>query len=279
MKKLTALGVLFLLLASLYALPDVSSVFPFLDKESVEKLTESSAPGGSALTGSTLKDGILHLVPYSSLIYRRAEEASAEDNSFTVAVSSFSPYPAGWAELDEKGKMLAVLNILTGISGQKGITYISRTAGYKEKTLIEDSYCILDLANPKTEMPDPVFSSLPGSVILYSYQKDNRFGGNTFVLDYRIQENEIFLRITNHTDMKFFGVTCVKKEKLSMYVDAFLTEEGVVISCLASVYDRKPTFTVLFYKIDVEDSFQRRITGMKDWFIKKLQGADLEKQE
>ncbi len=225
---------------------------------------------GETLSNSTLADGVVHIVPRNSLIHQRALTASEEENSFTVGIVALAPYPAGWETMSDNQKAVALLNIMTAVSRQKGITYISRTAGYKPKTLIEESYCISDPGNTKSRIDDPSFSELPKSFVQYSYQKDNRFGGNTFVLDYNCTDEEIFLKITNYTDMKFGIVNCVPAGKLSMYIDAHLAKEGVLVSCLATVYDREPTIKVLFYTVDIEESFRRRITGLKDWFVEEL---------
>lgn len=255
---------IFTVLCSVFAAKTVRQLLP-LTGDYADLLTE-----GQTLSNSTLADGILHIVPAGSLIYKRAQEVSSEDNSFTVGIVALAPYPENWKDMTDGEKMLALMNIITAVSQQKGITYISRTAGYKPKTLIEDSYCISDPDNPKSRIEDPVFTELPASFTQYSYQKDNRFGGNTFVLDYNCSDSEIFLKITNRTKMKFGPVTCVEEGKLSMYIDAYPAKEGVLVSCLATVYDRKPTINVLFYTVDIEESFRRRITGLKDWFVEEL---------
>jgi len=265
MKKLPLI-VLFCItaLSGLYA-ASLASVFPNMGAEYIGMLKQ-----GTTLSNSTLDGGISHIVPSGSLIAGRAEEAGTEENSFSVAITAFAPYPESFDSMSQEERMLVLLNILTSVSTQKGTTYISRTAGNKSRILIEESYCIQDPSSPNARIDDPVFTSLPDSLVLYSYQKDNRFGGNTFVLDYTVSENEIFMKVTNHTDMKFLGISCVKPQKLSMFIDVFCTDDGLVVSCLATVYDRNPTITILFYTVDIENSFKRRIIGLKDWFIEEL---------
>lgn len=263
-KTVTTIILILAVLCSVFAAKTVRQLLPQIG-EYAELLKE-----GQTLSNSTLADGILHIVPAGSLIQKRAQEATQEENSFTVGIVALAPYPEKWNGMSEKEKMVALMNIITAVSRQKGITYISRTAGYKPKTLIEESYCISDPVDPKSRIDDPVFTELPSSFTQYSYQKDNRFGGNTFVLDYNCTDTEVLLKITNHTKMKFGPVTCVEEGKLSMYIDAHLTREGVLVSCLATVYDRKPTIRVLFYTVDIEQSFTRRITGLKDWFVEEL---------
>ena len=264
-KAFLAVLIIILCPVLLFAFESIEEVFTSLDSASF-----SSLLSGETVTGSTLSDGILQLVPGSGTAFDKASAACETENAFSVGIVSFVEYPDDWESFDDERKLLEVFNIMTSVSTQTGITYISRTAGYKEKVLIEDSYRVTDPEKKTSETDDPVFSELPSSFQMYSYQKDNRFGGNTFILDYVNTDNEIFLSITNNTSMKFMGVTCVEKEKLSMYIDVYLTEEGIVVFGMATICDREPEIKLLFYTIDLQSSFTRRITGMKDWFVKRV---------
>ena len=248
------------------ALNRISSLMPYLGDENLRLMTDD----GMSLSNSTLDDGILHLVPLGSLIMERAIVATGEENSFTVALTGFTAYPQSWSNLSQEERMVKLLNMMTAVSKQEGAIYISRTAGNKPKVLLEKSYCISDLSKSGSRIDDPVFDSVPRSLTLYAYQKDNRFGGNTFTIEYTCTDCEILMKITNHTAMKFMGITCVPEGKLSMYIDAYCTEEGLVISGLATVYDRKPTVSLLVYTVDIAESFKRRIMGLKDKYVEKI---------
>ena len=266
MKKiLFALALVLLLICPVFSLSEVKQVFPFVAQEYVQSLTE-----GENLCGSTLNGGIKHLFPYTSAVYARADAAEHEDNSFSVSVTGYTPYPDSWKDLTQEERMLKLCTLMTAMSMQKGATYISRTAGYKKRVLLEESYTITDPDDKNSRTDDPVFTRVPDFFTMYAYQKDNRFGGNTFEIEYAFSDNEVLMKIINHTPMKFMGVTCVEEGNLSMYLDAFCTEEGIVISGLATIYNRKPTVSILFYKIDIEESFQRRIMGLKDKFIENI---------
>ena len=265
-KTLLVLLALIALVSPVFALNPIRSLMPYLGEENLKLMTEE----GVSLSNSTLEDGITHLVPLGSLILQRAQIASAEDNSFTVALTGFTAYPQSWEGLSQEERMVRLLNLMTAISKQEGAMYISRTAGNKPKVLLEKSYCISDPAKSKSRIDDPVFDTVPGTLTLYAYQKDNRFGGNTFEIEYTCSDCEIMMKITNRTAMKFMGVTCVAEGKLSMYIDAYCTEEGLVISGIATVYDRKPTVNLIVYTVDIAESFKRRIMGLKDKFIENI---------
>lgn len=265
-KFLTLLCVLLFCLTFGFALESVYDILPEVELSILDEMVNDSI----TLNDSTLNDGIVKLAPLNSMAYQRAVAAEKEKNSFSVGIVSFVKYPSDWEELSTEEKQLRVFNIMTSVSTQKGITYISKTAGYKEKTLMEDSYCISNPDKKNSKIPDPHFESVPSSYSMYSFQKDNRFGGNVFSLNYANSDKEVFLSISNTTAMKFMGISCVPKEKLSMFIDTYLTEEGIVVFSMATIYDKKPEVKLVVYTVDLEDSFQRRIVGFKDWFFESI---------
>lgn len=261
-KTLSILIILCFCLASVFAFESVYNLFPLLSENQVKTLVS-----GETLENSTLADGIVQLAPANTLAYEQASKPINAKKSFSVGIVSFVPYPTSWQGLTDEEKQLKVFNILTSISTQEGITYISRTAGYKEKTLMEESYCISNSNKKNSRIDDPVFDSVPESFSMYSFQKDNRFGGNVFKLDYQNSSSEVFLSIVNQTAMKFMGISCVPKEKLSMFIDTCLTNEGIVVFSMATIVDKEPEVHLVVYTVDLESSFQRRITGFKNWFV------------
>ncbi len=270
--------VLFVLLVFLFCLPvfaeegktaSVKELFPQVGSEYLDLLFE-----GYSLSSSTIDGGVIsHLAPFGSVAYKKAAEAEAEENSFSMIGTAFYAYPEKWQEMNYEEKRLAIVNILTAISTQKGIEYISRTAGNKPKTLFSESYLVSEPENKKSKIEDPVYTEVPGSISLFSYQKDNRFGGNFYSLDYTINGNEVFLRINNITAMKFMGVTCVKPEGLYLYMDVILCGEGLLVCSMATVYDQKPTVSLVFYTVDLESSFTRRLNALKDWFFASVENT------
>ena len=189
----------------------------------------------------------------------------AEDVS--VSIEDKVAYPQSWTCLSKEERNLKLINILTNISSQKGVQYISRMAGYKPKTLFEDSYCISNLDKAKSRIDDPVFTQVPDSYTLYAYQKDNRFGGNTFTLDYTVTDDGIKLSIVNHTAMKFAGYTCVKPEKLTMTLEVIHNENDMTVKGYAFAPDQKAKINLLVYTVEIDSSFERRITALKNWFV------------
>lgn len=260
-----------ILLALVFCTPlfasSVHSLFSEVYSQYVDMLLD-----GYSLNSTTIDGGAInHLAPLGTVARERALEAEKEENAFSIIRTAFVPYPENWKAMSFEEKRVALMNVLTAISTQKGIQYISRTAGNKPQTLFSESYLVSDPTNKKSRTEDPVYTSVPESFILYSYQKDNRFGGNFYSLDYTVMENEVFLNIGNLTDMKFMGIKCVEKNSLHLYMDAVLAEEGIVICSMATVYDQKPKVNLVFYTVDLENSFSRRLDALKDWFAEEIQ--------
>lgn len=247
----------------------VRDLFPSVDSQYIDLLLN-----GYNMNSTTLEGGVIsHLAPAGSVAHEKALEAEKEENAFSMIGTSFFAYPENWEKMSYEEKRLTLVNILTSISTQEGITYISRTAGGKPKTLFSESFLVSEAENKKSKIDDPVYTEVPESISLCSYQKDNRFGGNFYSLDYTIKDEEVFLKINNITAMKFMGVKCVDVNGLYLYMDVVLCDEGILVCSMATVYDQKPTVNLVFYTVDLESSFTRRLNALKDWFVASVENT------
>lgn len=201
----------------------------------------------------------------------KAKKDYEKENAFTLGLSTFVEYPDSWDNMTFEEKKLEIINTFLSISTIKGITYISHTSGEKPKVLFSDAYTLVD-KDSKKEAYDVEFSYAPTS---YKYQvaaylKDSIFGGNKYLVDYDITESEIFMTITNYTDLKFMFYKAVAKGELNMCVDAVMTKEGIAIFALATVYDQKSSIQTPFGSIHLPSAFMKRITSLKNWFIQEI---------
>ena len=71
----------------------------------------------------------------------------------------------------------------------------------------------------------------------------------------------------NSSELKFMGIGIVAPGKVSMSLDMILTDEGILISGLASVKDKTPKINLLVYTIDLEESIMNRVVAIKNWFF------------
>ena len=226
------------------------------------ELVSNDNSGGADLTA---------YVPVGSAIAETLRAAPTGKNGFALASVTLVPYPDSWTHMSARERMLALYNALGRISTQKGITYISRRAGYKPKELFTQSHYIASESKNAQVLADITAAAVPKTEVRYVFQEDTSFGENTYRHTYTNSANEIFVEITNCTPMKYHGVTCLKKEEMRMCISLYPVQEGVLVSSAAIVTGHKTTVTVVFVKVDLADSFKRRTDALHAWFKKQVE--------
>ncbi|MDR9858691.1 DUF6675 family protein [Treponema socranskii] len=243
-----------------------SAVLPNLDEKAAADLV-----GGKVISfGNGSGEDLTKYVPSSSAAAKKLAAAPQGKQGFAVVSCAIIPYPASWKNMSADEKLLSLYNALGRVSAQKGITYISRRAGYKPKTLFTRSYYIADTEHTENALADPVASEVPSSDRRYVFQEDTSFGENTYLHTYTDSASEIFVEITNCTPMKYHGVTCLKEREMEMCISAYPLEEGIFFSSAAIVTGQKQTVTVLFIKVDLADAFKRRTDALYEWFLNQI---------
>ena len=226
------------------------------------------------LVSSNNSDGtdLTAYVPAGSVIAEMLQTAPTGKKGFAIASVTLVPYPASWNRMSASERMLALYNVLGCISTQKGITYISRRAGYKPKELFTQSYYIANENKKSPPLSDITAAVVPETEVRYVFQEDTSFGENTYRHTYTNSDDEIFVEITNCTPMKYRGVTCLKKEEMRMCISLYPVQEGVLVSSAAIVTGHKTTVTVVVVKVDLADSYKRRTDALHAWFKKHVEG-------
>ena len=247
-------------------------LFAFVPAESLlydypENLKQALFLGDAPEMYTVKGDKVSSILPDGTIMKDLAQRAEVLDYAFSQSLSSFCPYPESMKDLTDQEKYLAVFNMAQSISSIEGVTYRSHSSGYKEETLFSEAYILSNPDKKNSKLTDPVSDSVPERQTFYAYLKDSRFGGNVYRIDYYCYNNEIFLEITNYKAMKYMGFKCVEKGNLHLYLDACLTDEGVIISGLAVVYNQKPEVNVLVTTVDLPTAFLKRVASLKDWFF------------
>lgn len=265
--------VVLLVLASCCLMLYAESVWNVLQNASQEQIDVLAS--GDMLETSTLGGTDMDAVcPFGSVLGETVSKAKAATSGFSEALTVLLPYPKTWEGLSKEQIQIELLNLMRGISTQEGITYISHRSGDKPKVLFDRSWYLSDPNDWKSKIDDPVVTELPSFIESYCYQKDSTFGGNIYRHDFTIDEDEIFLSVNNMTALKFMGFTCVKEQQLNMYLDTYLTDEGILLSAMATIADRDPQVKVLFITVDLPSSFLRRVTALKEWLSDRLVQVD-----
>lgn len=249
-----------------------------LSAVSIRDIT-SRFPAGrleSYLTGEVIEmysvhgDDLASIACDGTLALQKALEDCSDPDSFSQGLAVFVPYPESWGSLSSDEIRMKTMNMLTSISTIKGITYISYSAGDKPVVLFEDAYTLDSSGKKKTA--DTIFKYAPDQYELSTkaYLKDNRFGGNTYSVDYRISGNEIFMKMTNLSALKLLLFKAVDAGELDMCMDVVLTDEGFALFGMATVYNRPTAVNAVVTTVDLPSAFMRRITALKDWFLQEV---------
>ena len=268
MKRLSIIVILALFVVSFaFAEPSINDLISEMPQDKVEAFLNGETIEMYSLDGEYVPS----IAMDGSMGKSKAKKDYEKDNAFTLGLSTFVAFPESWGNMSFEEKKLEIINTFLSISTIKGITYISHTSGEKPKVLFSDAYTLVD-KDSKKEAYDVQFSYAPTS---YKYQvaaylKDSIFGGNKYLVNYDISESEIFMTITNYTDLKFMFYKAVSKGELNMCVDAVMTKEGIAVFALATVYDQESSIQTPFGSIHLPSAFMKRITSLKNWFIQEI---------
>lgn len=270
MKKAIVFVFFVVFCSTIFAATGLSNVLPTASHGQLDALLVGNIVETSTLGGADMGN----VSPAGSVFEGSVKEAKAATNGFSENLTVLLPYPKAWEGLSQEETQVALLNLMRSVSTQEGITYISHRSGDKPKVLFDRSWYLSDPSDWKSKIDDPVVTELPSSIESYCYQKDSTFGGNIYKHDFTIDEDEIFLSLNNVTALKFMGFTCVKEGQLHMYLDTYLTEEGILLNAMAKISDRDPQVKVLFITVDLPSAFLRRVTALKEWMETRLAQVD-----
>ncbi len=202
---------------------------------------------------------------------KNASEALHDESGFALSLGKFVPYPENWKNLSDGDKMLKVMNVLGRISTMKGLTYISYSKGEKPALLFSDAYVIKDTKHKTHPKPDYVFNRVPERFDGMAYLHDAKFGGHAYGMTYTIGNDEIILDIENLDNLKYMGITALKKNNLNMFVDIVFAEEGMMLFSMAHCTNTKSEIKALVVTVDLPSAFMRRIRSLTNWFCEQVE--------
>ena len=266
MRRIFTITALLMVCAVLCAAPSLSTIFPNFSEQQLQSLMQGSV--FEAVTSDGQK--ITNIAPRGCQGMNLAAKSDRLYDGFAVSSVKFIPYPEHFQNLSQNEKEIYLYNLLRSVSTMKGLQYISHLAGEKPTTLFKDSYMISNPDKTNSKIADPVSSSVPSRFDCYAYQKGNRFGGNVYSVKYTIKEGDFLMEISNYTNMKYMGFSCVDKGALHMYLEVIEAEEGFVLFTNAMVSGREPEVKVLFITVDLPSAFLRRTTALSNWFEERV---------
>lgn len=255
-----------LLSSTLLSAASLQELLPHLSSQEIETLRKEEM-----IEGYSFRKDLTQMVVPGSVLEENLIRSLAIDNSFTVMSLSFIEYPPYLEAMSQEERQLRIYNTIRSISTQEGIQYISFRAGNKPRTLIEKSWYIEDEESRKDPIDDPVSSFVPPTSQYTAYQKDSRFGGNVYRHEYTTSDEEIFLTVKNLDTMKVMGIfVAVKEEQLEISLAVHQSDEGLLLTAMATIIDREPKVNILGFKVDLPSSFTRRTTALGNWFKDRI---------
>jgi len=182
---------------------------------------------------------------------------SLDPNLFVETFSLYrKPSAAAWDEAEQ----ISLLNQLTALSTLAGIQYYSES--YKTiRTFYESSYIIDDPKN-KMPLPDPVFTKLPDSLVLYARQKDLTFGDNIYSFVCYTNRDAIFFVQENLTTMTAGIIPAVGKNKLRSLLAVIDTGDALLMYAAGMA----KTVSVPGMADRIGVSFTNRAKAILKWF-------------
>jgi hypothetical protein len=139
-----------------------------------------------------------------------AAEVREQKPSIGVEMSSIiSGLPQ---QMDTPEGWLLLYNALHAVSTLKGIPYYSVTRKANH-VLFTDAY-VIDSAETRNRLADPVFTEIPPENLIYTLQDDDAFGKNVYEERFSFKDDHLVVRIDNVTSIRFLFFTLIDAHNL-----------------------------------------------------------------
>ncbi|MCQ2610935.1 MAG: hypothetical protein MJ169_04240 [Treponema sp.] len=156
--------------------------------------------------------------------------------------------------------MKAVEKVMRSHSKMKGMQYYSNSRKRYE-TLYLDSYRVSGPGS-KEKLPDLLTGSTDGLTI-WALQEDKSMGKNIYRVDYSMNDNQIFMQMTNVDDIYFGIIKGVPKEKLKIVCS--VTDLGDSYLVYVAMYGEFPQMGLMEKKMN--QSLNARLEAVYKWMI------------
>ncbi len=243
-------------------------LFPLSAEDPLSRYFPEEALGklraGKVLSSSVQADYALSLVPAITTGDSIAAEVKSRRPSIGVEMSSII---SGLPQLmDTKEGWLLLYNSLHAVSTMKGIPYYSVTRG-KTQVLFTDAY-VIDSADKKNRVADPVFSEIPPEDAVFTFQEDGTFGKNVYEESFLFKEDHLLVKIDNLTTISFLFLPLIQPRNLVSQVALIPSGNDVVFYGVSYLTTAFP----LGDRTSREDSLKNRLTAMEHWLKTRLGG-------
>jgi hypothetical protein len=170
------------------------------------------------------------------------------------------PVQQGNAAVWSKDEQTSLLNQLLALSTLAGIQYYSESR--KTMRVFYESSQVRDSPTAKKPLPDPVYSSLPDSLVLYARQKDLTFGDNVYSYNFRTGIDTIIFVQENLTTMNTGIIAAVGKNKFRSMIA--IIDAGDSLLIYAAAMAKAASLPGIGDRIGA--SFTNRAKAILKWF-------------
>jgi hypothetical protein len=162
----------------------------------------------------------------------------------------------GWTMAEQVG----LFNQLLALSTLAGIQYYSESR--KTMRTFYESSRIIDNPSSKKPLPDPLYTALPDSLVLYARQKDLTFGDNIYRYDYYTGTDYIFFLQENITLMSAGIIPAVGKNNFRTIVAVIDAEDSLLVYAAAMA----KALSIPGMGDRIGASFTNRAKAILQWF-------------
>jgi hypothetical protein len=215
------------------------------------------------LTAVQTKNPVPQLLPrhgelerFVSDLQKKLEPNILVENLILYRKPSSQGNAAGWSKDEQTG----LLNQLLALSSLAGIQYYSESR--KTMRVFYESSQVIDSPSAKKPLPDPVYTVLPDSLVLYARQKDLTFGDNVYNYGFRTGADTIFFVQENLTTMNTGIIPAVGKNKFRSMIA--IIDAGDSLLIYAAAMAKAASLPGIGDRIGA--SFTNRAKAILQWF-------------
>lgn len=178
------------------------------------------------------------------------------------------PYPDGVDP--DSGEVLDLLYDLSHqVSSISGARYFSvRKQDYE--ILFTDVYAVNNLED-KIKIGNPVPDRDSSYESIYLHMKENALGDGFYLMNCRMGEKSMSIKITNETELGFI-IPAVSAEDMVIYLQLLPCSDSILIYGYCGVVLQNDPLVHLM--LDPYYAFYRRMTAMETWLHNSLHGTD-----
>lgn len=157
-------------------------------------------------------------------------------------------------------------------SEQVGLEYFSFNRN-KMYPLITDSYYIRK-GNRKSRYSDPKIREYKESREYTLFQEDTTFGKNDYTIISRVNKDDgvIWNDMINDSSMRIFRIfKAIDPQGLKISYIIIPKDDKILLYALAQIQEPPKVKSILGKKVNISDSFRKRVDVIIKWFIEKIE--------